>query len=118
MPPLENPPLEHSPELLDIVDIRNSLKSLMWHSVGVRREEAGLLEAAETIDRWSGYVVNRQFTSPQGWELQNMLVVSRLMVEAALQRKESRGTHLRLDYPQLDNDRWRRHILFHRGGAD
>jgi len=118
VPPLENRPLEQSPELLDIVDIRNSLKSLMWHSVGVRREEAGLLEAAETIDRWSGYVINRQFASPQGWELQNMLVVSRLMVDAAIRRKESRGTHLRLDFPQLDNEHWRRHITFHRGASD
>ena len=118
VPPLENKPLEQSPELLDIGDIRNSLKSLMWHSVGVRREGAGLLEAAETIDRWSGYVVNRQFASPQGWELQNMLVVSRLMVEAAIERKESRGTHLRLDFPQLDNEHWRRHIAFHRAASD
>lgn len=118
VPPLANPPLEQSPELLDIVDIRNSLKSLMWHSVGVRRDEAGLVEAAETIDRWSGYVINRQFTSPQGWELQNMLVVSRLMVDAAIRRKESRGTHLRLDYPQLDNEHWQKHIAFHRPPSD
>ena len=41
----------------------------------------------------------RQFTDPDGWELQNMLTVARLMVEAALAREESRGVHLRTDFP-------------------
>ena len=85
----------------------------MWHSVGVRRDAAGLTDAAETIDRWCSYVLNRQFTTVQGWELQNMLIVSRLMVAAALEREESRGTHLRLDFPKPD-PAWKRHIEFMR----
>ena len=32
-----------------------------------------LAEAAENIDRWCRYVLPRQFTDPEGWELQNML---------------------------------------------
>ena len=85
---------------MDLADIRNSLKSLMWRDVGVRRERAGLAEAAEMIDRWCGYVLNRQFSIPTGWQLQNMLSVSRLMVAAAAEREESRGVHLRTDFPQ------------------
>jgi L-aspartate oxidase len=42
-----------------------------------------------------------------------MLVVSRMMVAAALEREESRGTHLRLDFPKPDAA-WRRHIEFAR----
>lgn len=114
--PLENPPVAQPPEPLDLADIRNSLKSLMWHSAGVRREHAGLTDAAETIDRWCSYVLNRQFTTIAGWELQNMLVVARLMTAAALERTESRGTHLRLDYPEMDNAHWQRHITFQRDG--
>ena len=113
-PPLENAPLVQPPEPLDLGDIRNTLKSLMWHSAGVRRERNGLADAAETIDRWCGYVSRRQFTSVAGWELQNMLAVARLMVAAALDREESRGTHLRLDFPELDNAGWRRHLRFRR----
>ncbi|MGC3969441.1 MAG: FAD-binding protein [Pirellulales bacterium] len=112
VPLIENPPQEQAADLLDIADIRNSLKSLMWHSVGVRRDHAGLEDAAETIDRWCGYALNRQLTTPQGWELQNMLTIARLMVDAALRRDESRGTHLRLDFPELDNVRWQKHIEF------
>lgn len=112
--PIDNPPQEQAADLLDIADIRNSLKSLMWHSVGVRRDHAGLDDAAETIDRWCGYALNRQLTTPQGWELQNMLTIARLMVDAALRREESRGTHLRLDFPDMDDANWRKHIDFRR----
>src|SRR5690606_885434 len=113
-PPLKNPPVVDSGEPLDLVDIRNSLKSLMWRNAGVRRDRAGLEEAAETIDRWQSYVLNRQFPGPTGWELQNMLCVSRLMVAAALTREETRGVHMRSDFPETDNKHWRRHITFRR----
>ena len=84
--PLVNPPLDDGSEPLDLADIRNSLKSLMWRSAGVRRDSEHLLEAAESIDRWCGYVLARQFSDTDGWELQNMLTVARLVIEAALAR--------------------------------
>jgi len=111
---LSNAARQDVAEPLDLGDIRNSLKSLMWRNVGVRRDRTGLAEAADMIDRWCGYVLNRQFPSPSGWQLQNMLCVSRLMVRAALDREESRGVHLRTDFPRIDNEHWRRHISFRR----
>ncbi len=97
---------------LDLVDIRNSLRSLMWRSVGVRREKQTMEDALHSIDQWCHYVSPRQFSNPQGWELQNMLLVSRLVIEAALQREESRGVHLRTDFPDTDDLHWQRHIAF------
>jgi len=110
--PLANPPSEESTELLDLSDIRNSLKSLMWRSAGVRRSGEKLLEAAENIDHWCSYVLPRQFSDPSGWELQNMLTVSRIMVQAALDREESRGVHLRTDFPAIDDSQWQRRATF------
>ena len=101
--PLEYPPVEAASEPLDLDDIRNSLKSLMWRAAGVRRSAADLDQAANSIDDWCRYVLPRQFSSPSGWELQNMLIVSRIMVEAARARTESRGVHLRTDYPDIDD---------------
>ena len=104
--PLENPPIDPHSEVLDIQDIRNSLKSLMWRSAGVRRSGDELQKAAGTIDGWLQYVLNRQLDDPGGWELQNMLTVSRVIIEAALRREESRGVHHRSDFPSQDDSRW------------
>lgn len=112
--PLENPAVGDSIEPLDLDDIRNSLKSLMWRSVGVRREAADLAAALESVNHWCDYVLGRQFADPAGWQLQNMLCIARLMISAAAAREESRGVHLRVDFPQLDNAHWQKHLAFRR----
>ncbi|HTN77957.1 MAG TPA: L-aspartate oxidase [Pirellulaceae bacterium] len=111
--PLENPTLKSVGEPLDLLDIRNSLKSIMWQAAGVRRNEHLLEEAAESIDNWRKYVLVRQFETQDGWELQNMLTVARVMVAAALQRQESRGVHLRTDFREAQ-PAWLRHLVFQR----
>jgi L-aspartate oxidase len=112
--PLVNPAWEEPSEPLDLADIRNSLKSLVWRSAGVRRNREQLLEAAETVDRWCGYVLARQFADANGWELQNMLTVARILIAAALEREETRGVHLRTDFPAVDDAHWKRRIAFRR----
>ena len=115
--PLVNPPVANSGEELDLSDIANSLKSLMGRAAGVRRRGEELADALEAIKGWSSYVLPRQFAELRGWELQNMLLVARLMVEAALAREESRGVHLRTDFPQPDDAHWKRHVCFRRSDA-
>ena len=104
----ERRPLETEP--LDLQDIRNSLKSLMWRAAGVCREGPQLRDASQTIDGWCQYVLPRQFSDPAGWELQNMLTVARVMIGAALRREESRGVHLRSDFPEQDDQHWQRRL--------
>lgn len=111
---LGNEPLDFPQEPLVVDDILNSLKSLMWRDAGIRRDREHLAEAAQSIDEWCRYVLPRQFQQPQGWQLQNMLTVARLMVEAALVREESRGVHYRGDFPETD-PAWRYHLNFRRG---
>ncbi len=112
---VENPHSDTLTEPLKLADIRNSLQSLMWRNMGVRRDTEGLQEALASIDGWSRYVLPRQFTDPSGWELQNMLCVARLMVQAAIQREETRGSHVRVDFPKTDDEHWHRHISFRLG---
>lgn len=98
----------------DLLDIRNSLRSLMWRNLGIRRDLDGLQQAAESVDHWCRYVLKRQFRDPPGWELQNMLTVARIMIAAALAREESRGVHQRSDFPGTDDVHWKRHLAFRR----
>ena len=101
-------------EPLDLDDIRNSLKAAMWRDCGVRRSGEFLNEALESVDQWRRYVLARQFDGIEGWELQNLLTLARVMIQAALIREESRGVHLRTDFPAMDDARWNKHLWFER----
>jgi L-aspartate oxidase len=108
--PVSHDPLGPANPSLDLSDIRNSLKSLMWRSAGVRRDEKSLQAALDTIDSWQRYVLASQFDNAAGWELQNMLIVAGVIVHSALKRTESRGVHLRTDFTETDDQNWRRHV--------
>jgi L-aspartate oxidase len=95
---------------LDSADVRNSLRALMWRNVGITRKARPLAEAKEIIRFWHRYVMDKVFDSPEGWECQNMLTVSLLMAHAADWRKESRGVHYRMDYTEIDDARFKKHL--------
>ncbi len=94
---------------LDMTDIRNSLRSVMWRNVGIDRRGPRLDETREIILFWTRYVLDKEFfNDPAAWEIQNMLVASCLIAELAARRTESRGVHFRSDHPQTD-PAWARH---------
>lgn len=109
VPPLSAPPPPPCREPLDVTDIRNALRALMWRNAGITRNAKGLDEAAQQVDRWCRYVLATGFDDPAGWTLQNMLTVARLMIAAAIVREESRGVHTRSDFPATD-PAWIRHV--------
>ena len=44
------------------------------------------------------------------YELLNLLTLGRQIAKCALLREESRGVHLRDDFPEVDDTRWKRHL--------
>ena len=96
---------------LDLADIRNSLRSIMWRNVGITRSGERLTETREIIGFWGRYIMDKEFFDPTGWEVQNMLTSSMLVAESAFRRTESRGVHYRKDFPETDPAWARRQIL-------
>jgi len=110
-PPPVKYQIQHSDRTrLDTADVRNSLRALMWRNVGITRKAKPLKETQEIIGFWQRYVMDKVFDSPQGWECQNMLTVCQLMARSAQIRQESRGVHFRSDFPQTDDEQFKKHI--------
>ncbi len=92
--------------------MRAELQAEMWANVGLLRQEEGLQAALARITAWQETLESgpREERSREFWELRNLLTSARLITEAALWRKESRGVHARTDYPEMD-DSCRKHFL-------
>ena len=91
---------------------RETLQDLMWRNAGITRNGTRLLLTARILNLWQRTMPMPETAADH--ELRNMLVVSRLIVEAALQRRESRGAHYREDFPE-PSEEWRRHVVVGRG---
>ncbi|NRA95658.1 MAG: L-aspartate oxidase [Planctomycetes bacterium] len=94
-------PLPHT--VLNVTDMKNSVRSLMWRHVGILRTEDGLVSALDQLRTWQAYVHQVAFESWKALEMQNMLAVAVSVVRGALWRRESRGTHYRTDFPERDD---------------
>jgi L-aspartate oxidase len=86
-----------------------NLQSLMWDKVGIIRSGKSLTEAAEVLSTWESLL--SQPSDRPSYELNNLVLCARLVTEAALLRKESRGAHFRTDFPRTSAE-WQRHIVF------
>ena len=86
-----------------------NLQALMWDKVGIIRSGKSLKEAAGILAAWERLLP--QPGDRPSYELNNLVLCSRLVTEAASLREESRGAHFRTDFPQT-SPAWQRHIVF------
>ena len=85
-----------------------ALQDLMWRNVGISRNGSRLLLSARILNVWSRTLPEAHALASH--QLRNMLLVARLMVEGALLRQESRGSHFRMDFPET-SESWQKHII-------
>ncbi len=101
------------------VEMERSLQESMWHHAGVVRGEEGLAKAEAHINSLrraepelgvDGATSSYNLELLNVLEFRNLLQVARMIVASARFRKESRGAHYREDYPERNDDLWRKSI--------
>jgi L-aspartate oxidase len=88
---------EAASDSLDVPDLVRSLRALMWRQVGIERNASDLAMASRSLAFWARHQARGEFRSREGWELQNLLLVSSVIAAAAGRRNASIGTHTRSD---------------------
>lgn len=91
-------------------DFKIQVKQLMSQYVNVIRTEEGLKKARELLNEYSNYFETGVHL--KNAESRNMVDVAWLIVESCLIRKESRGLHYIMDYPEKDEEFLRDTIIY------
>ncbi len=110
-----------------VSEIKDELGRTMNEKCAVYRDQEGLTEALETVNRleeecetaWiddRGTVFNQDVLG--AIELGYMLDSAHTIVVGALERKESRGAQYRIDFPERNDEDWLKHIDISRNGGE
>ena len=75
------------------------------------RTGEGLTRALSSVNTYLQMFEDMKNDTLEDFELQNMMLLSRLVTESALEREESRGAHHRSDFSSTDDRNWKRHII-------
>jgi succinate dehydrogenase / fumarate reductase flavoprotein subunit len=108
-------------------NIRFEMNETMDELVGVFRKPDELKEALTKIQelepRFEDISLGRSHTRfnyalIRTLELENMLLLAKVIIMGALRRTESRGAHWRLDYPRRDDENFLKHTLVYLKGRE
>ena len=103
--------------------LHRELQDIMEMHAGIVRDEESLNEGIEKLKDLSRRVENAKATGDRSYnpswhlclDMKNMIITSLAVAEAAKERRESRGGHTRLDYPEYDKELETLNIIIRKG---
>ena len=100
--------------------IRNMLSDTMRKNLGIVREESSLRHGIEELEYYISIADQIRYDSSvnpyDNYSLTGILALARATLECALERKESRGSHYRSDYPETDSTQSFASLVSYDGG--
>lgn len=119
---METPPWDEvgttdSDEQIIVSHNWDEIRRLMWNYVGIVRSDKRLDRAHRRIENIQNEIREYYWdfkVSPDLIELRNIATVAELIITCAMHRKESRGLHYTIEYPDKDDRRWKKDTIMRR----
>jgi succinate dehydrogenase/fumarate reductase flavoprotein subunit len=115
--------LKDNPGDENVEAIAQELKQTMSDLCGIYRDDDKLRTAQKIIKELQARFKNARVMDKSSRfntdilaaiETEHLLTFSEVIVDGALDRKESRGAHFRTDFPRRDDENWLKHTIAHK----